>query len=522
MGKSFDEIEKEYLAKYNSQKNVSSKNPLTNNATKKTGQMETSAFKSNNGNRLLRDAAYAISMPVKSVNNAVGAVAGDDGLSVKLGLNKPITESWKDKQNRYNAGVDKNYQYDNSIITTNSIYDADREKVDKINKALGNTFSYDSYKSMPYDKLSYLNDDEKRTVAYYAQKGDYDSALDYIDSLRDITAESRENLLAENQRVSDYLSNSGAVGKLVGDVYDMGTGLAGFYGSGLGTLATLKQIAYNKRNGVNDTVDENSAFFNAAAVNAQANENLLKDKKGIGKLATQIVQQSLQQYIPTMLLGYEAVPILFGISSAGSSAYENAQNGTDAVTGMVDSVVKGIISYQSENLLSADKLFGLTGNSSPFLELSKESFKGLAKAMAGEAFEEAEEAVLDSVWEQAWVGNKSAISKEIGEYIAQGYSKEEANKMAWSNFAKETGESMLIAALSAGVDTAATGTAGNMRVNRMMQNQSAREQTVLNAAELNTDSEAYQNADRLSSQDNISVKDAVKQSKPNWNENQAE
>ena len=522
MGKSFDEIEKEYLAKYNSQKNVSNKSPLTNNATKKTGQMETSAFKSNNGNRLLRDAAYAISMPVKSVNNVVGAVAGDDGLSVKLGLNKPITQSWKDKQNRYNAGVDKNYQYDNSVITTNSIYDADREKVDKINKALGNTFSYDSYKSMPYDKLSYLNDDEKRTVAYYAQKGDYDSALDYIESLRDITAESRENLLAENQRVSDYLDNSGVVGKLVGDVYDMGTGLAGFYGSGLGTLATLKQIAYNMRNDVNDTVDENSAFFNAAAVNAQANENLLKDKKGIGKLATQIVQQSLQQYIPTMLLGYEAVPALFGLSSAGSSAYENAQNGTDAVTGMVDSVVKGIISYQSENLLSADKLFGLTGNSSPFLELSKESFKGLAKVMVGEAFEEAEEAVLDSVWEQAWVGNKSAISKEIGDYIAQGYSREEANKMAWSNFAKETGESMLIAALSAGVDTAATGTAGNMRVNRMMQNQSAREQTVLNAAELNADSEAYQNADRLASQDNISVKDAVKQYKLNWNENQAE
>ena len=189
---------------------------------------------------------------------------------------------------------------------------------------------------------------------------------------------------------------------------------------------------------------------------------------------------------------------------------------------MVDSVVKGIISYQSEKLLSAEELFGLKGNSSKFLELSKESFKGLAKAMAGEAFEEAEEAVLDSLGEQAWVGNKSAISKEIGEFIAQGYSKEEANKMAWSNFAKETGEAMLIAALSAGVDTAATGTAGNVRVNRMMQNQSAREQTVLNAAELNTDSEAYQNAERLSSQDNISVKDAVKQYKLNWKENQAE
>ena len=121
---------------------------------------------------------------------------------------------------------------------------------------------------------------------------------------------------------------------------------------------------------------------------------------------------------------------------------------------MVDSVVKGIISYQSEKLLSAEELFGLKGNSSKFLELSKESFKGLAKAMAGEAFEEAEEAVLDSLWEQAWVGNKSAISKEIGEYIAQGYSKEEANKMAWSNFAKETGESMLIAGLSAALDTA--------------------------------------------------------------------
>ena len=439
------------------------------------------------------------------------------GLQDKLGLNRPRTSSWLDEIAELESGVGEGWdvsQYDRDLGF--SPYTTEQEKIDRINYILGNDqqrFNYDINQSNTlFRNLDYLSDDQKNTLSWYAQQGDIESADRYLNAIqRDINERAMGRYKEDINRRSERAREGG-----YDWLADLGENLMGFYSEGRGVVNRIEQVAENLAEGKNDPVDPNASGMRGAVRRELTNENLYKDlsDNGIDKWATVLIQQSAQQLFPALLGGGHFVSGLFGLSTAGETSYRGALENDDALGGLVTALVKGELARQTEEILSAESLFGLDGNlpNAVLKRDFKEFGKILFQNMGGEAYEEAIEAVLDNVWEDLWMGGRSSFNQNVNAYIDAGMTEGEAKRQAVTDWCMDTLQSMLIARASAGIDSFGGTAMSRVRTQANLMSADNRNAVIQEGlTSYGDETRAFQNAMTLNDKENVSSGEAYEQ-----------
>ncbi len=225
----------------------------------------------------------------------------------------------------------------------------------------------------------------------------------------------------------DYekLQNSGKVAQLLGY---LGGGLGGAASWGATGVENIRRAL----GGEYRPIDTNSEWYSGSRVQAQAEEELLKD---IDSPAARWFAQaglSLADMAVKLPFGPAGMMVAFGAETAGNVAYDSLQRGATPDQAFANGTIAGL----AESLVSAipvDRLFKVARGGASAL-LSKQGVKQVLQQAGLEANEELITQYAQTIADIATMGNKSNWALEYQDYIAQGYSDKEAKEMTNFDF----------------------------------------------------------------------------------------
>ena len=268
-------------------------------------------------------------------------------------------------------------------------------------------------------KIDAVTDEQKAVQRVLEQRGDTEKLADYNEYLSQTT----NKQLAEE----DYekLQNSGKVAQLLGY---LGGGLGGVASWGATGVENIRRAL----GGEYRPIDTNSEWYSGSRVQAQAEEELLKD---IDSPAARWFAQaglSLADMAVKLPFGPVGMMAAFGAETAGNVAYDSLQRGATPDQAFANGTIAGL----AEGLVSAipvDRLFKVARGGASAL-LSKQGVKQVLQQAGLEANEELITQYSQTIADIATMGNKSNWALEYQDYIAQGYSDKEAKEMTNFDF----------------------------------------------------------------------------------------
>lgn len=268
-------------------------------------------------------------------------------------------------------------------------------------------------------KIDAVTDEQKAVQRVLEQRGDTEKLADYNEYLSQTT----NKQLAEE----DYekLQNSGKVAQLLGY---LGGGLGGAASWGATGVENIRRAL----GGEYRPIDTNSEWYSGSRVQAQAEEELLKD---IDSPAARWFAQaglSLADMAVKLPFGPVGMMAAFGAETAGNVAYDSLQRGATPDQAFANGTIAGL----AEGLVSAipvDRLFKVARGGASAL-LSKQGVKQVLQQAGLEANEELITQYAQTIADIATMGNKSNWALEYQDYIAQGYSDKEAKEMTNFDF----------------------------------------------------------------------------------------
>ena len=268
-------------------------------------------------------------------------------------------------------------------------------------------------------KIDAVTDEQKAVQRVLEQRGDTEKLADYNEYLSQTT----NKQLAEE----DYekLQNSGKAAQLLGY---LGGGLGGAASWGATGVESIRRAL----GGEYRPIDTNSEWYSGSRVQAQAEEELLKD---IDSPAARWFAQaglSLADMAVKLPFGPVGMMAAFGAETAGNVAYDSLQRGATPDQAFANGTIAGL----AEGLVSAipvDRLFKVARGGASAL-LSKQGVKQVLQQAGLEANEELITQYAQTIADIATMGNKSNWALEYQDYIAQGYSDKEAKEMTNFDF----------------------------------------------------------------------------------------
>lgn len=227
-------------------------------------------------------------------------------------------------------------------------------------------------------------------------------------------------------------------------------------------LGSIASVGYNTFGSIEDTVKYAGAgidkafggdgYINPDSTNvAKAQvmrEKVSEDMDGLGKFfynTTMSIGDNLARMPLLALPGGEAMSLALAGTSAGvSSANEVINNGGSIENALWTGAAAGTAEVVFEKI-SLDKLIDLRKQGTDSV------FRAVVNQMKTEGLEEVGTDIANAITDRIINGDMSQLALQYQNYIAQGYSEEEARKQISFDFASQLGQSFAAGAISGGV-----------------------------------------------------------------------
>ncbi|MGN1434064.1 MAG: hypothetical protein ACI4XI_10225 [Ruminococcus sp.] len=317
------------------------------------------------------------------------------------------------------------------------------EKYEKLKEMLGTTghsrkdlkdkSSQDAYDYI--DKLSY---DEKEQI-----RKDFNSLKNKDTLYKYYKREREEQETAEqNQILTDYSEEHPVLGSLAS--------------MGLNTYGLIEDTVKYAGAGI-DKAFGGDGYINPDSTNVAKSqvirEKVSENMDGLGKFlynTTMSIGDNLARMPLLALPGGEAMSLALAGTSAGvSSANDVIKSGGSLESALWTGAAAGAAEIVFEKI-SLDKLIDLRKQG------TESVFWAVANQMKTEGFEEGLTDITNAITDQIINGDMSQLALQYQNYIAQGYSEEEAGKQIAFDFASQLGQSFAAGAISGGVMSGGT------------------------------------------------------------------
>lgn len=362
----------------------------------------------------------------------------------------------------------------------------------------------------PNDLLSYLTDDEKRTVLYYAGKKDYKSVEDYYNTIeRDLNARA-EGVIRPKQTAA-IKDNP-----ILAPLSAAATSLA----KPAGIIATLGQNIKNRVTGEYEPVDPNSRMMQGVNANTAIHQGFGEAARGVGekiggKTGGDITSfladtgLSVVEYAATLPFGENAALAIMSSGAAGQTANDAVRRGATADEALMLGTASGAIEFLTEKL-PLESLFKAAKTQT----ITKEGIKQILKQAGIEGGEELISEYANLFADISVMGDRSEYEVYRQQLIKDGYSERDATNKAMVEFAAvRPALSALGGALSGGVMGAGATAVGNYttaQVGKSVQHNGALDTTLKESLAKPQDTEAYKQATNITQSRNVSNYDVGK------------
>ena len=227
-------------------------------------------------------------------------------------------------------------------------------------------------------------------------------------------------------------------------------------------LGSLASMGLNTYGSIEDTVNYigagiDKAFGGDGYINPDSTnvakaqvirEKVSEDMDGLGKFfynTTMSIGDNIARMPLLALPGGEAMSLALAGTSAGvSSANEVINNGGSLENALLTGAAAGTAEVVFEKI-SLDKLIDLRKQGTDSV------FRAVVNQMKTEGLEEVGTDIANAITDQIINGDMSQLALQYQNYIAQGYSEEEARKQISFDFASQLGQSFAAGAISGGV-----------------------------------------------------------------------
>ena len=288
------------------------------------------------------------------------------------------------------------------------------------------------------EDLDFLTDREKRTLLYYAGKGDWATMAQYYDTIERQLQQRRQE--SANQWAEDQANRH----KVAGTVANIGASLFSplAYGEALGQALT------NKITGEDVPVNTASPLMAGAQLAQATQKGITRDMGPVGQFLTG-TGLSIGQNLARMPLGPGAALGSMALGAAGSTALEAAERGAGAGQAATLGTLAGAAEALTEKI-PLDNLFRLAR------EGGGEGLKGFLRSTLGQMGSEATEEVISEyanrLADNIILSDQSEMADYIRQLMDQGASAEQARKAAAREFwLKQPALAGLGGALSGGI-----------------------------------------------------------------------
>lgn len=367
----------------------------------------------------------------------------------------------------------------------------------------------------PYDNLKYLTDEERRDLRYYASRGEYDRANEYLDFLApDLNA--RMQGIASNEMAK--LSEEQPVAGVLANI-------AASREAGMGVLPTIRG-AVKEQMGIYEPVDTNSRGFRAAHMLRDTTEgvgNAAYNAAGggiAGDTARFLAEAGLSaaQNASLLPMGGTAPLVFMGAQAAGSTALDTLESGGTATQALELAAASAVIESATEKI-GIDNFFRISRLGKKGIQQLLKDYKlgkplvndlrhyasQMGTQMAAEGAEEMIAEVAGNIADMAIRGDNGEYAQLVQAYVAQGMSEEKAKARAFTdmyiNNVLKAGAQGAVAGGMLGAGGAAIGTRYNNEltaVGAQLAELGLQPADVVRAAQQSGDKEAQEFARELS------------------------
>lgn len=316
------------------------------------------------------------------------------------------------------------------------------EARDTIARTGGNLSWFDDYRVM--------TDEQKAVYAYYYGKnGNEKQSVEYKDKIQ---REINQKLAQEYQeRVSAYAEEN-----------PVQAGLASIFVTPVAAAYTAADMVTNLANpdDYNRVADPNTKGGRLQrGVQAYREEGLNNIDNSVLRTLAE-AGYSVADMIPAIAANAVAPGLGTAYMGAlgGTSSYADAANrGLTNAQALQYGAVSGAVSTALEKV-GLDKIGeAFAGGKKPATQLIRQ----VLGSFMSEGSEEAAENLAQVLYDQTISGSKSEINQAIQEYMAQGMSRSEAEKKAWSDFGADTLQTFIVGGLAGGILSGAGGVVNN-------------------------------------------------------------
>lgn len=268
-------------------------------------------------------------------------------------------------------------------------------------------------------KYTYMTQAEQNTYNYYLAKEGKEKAQEYLDALDRRLDERRQAALnKENKQNAAENKVSGIVGNLVSSYFTPGA-----------FLETIRQNVENANTGEYAPVNAYSPAMMGVHAQTATQEGVTGDiesptLKFLADTGLSIGQNLVRYPMGPLGLG------MMGLGAAGSTATEATLRGATADQALELGTIAGAAEVLTEKL-PMDNFFRLLKTGSGSL---KSAMLEALKQVGTEASEEMVSEYVNRIADTVIMGDLSEMNQYITELVSAGYSQEEAEKMARSEF----------------------------------------------------------------------------------------
>jgi hypothetical protein len=301
------------------------------------------------------------------------------------------------------------------------------------------------------DRVNYMTDDQLAVYNYYLNKGDKKSALAYFKTLE--RALNEANATEKSDKAYE-LADSGVAGAL----YGTGLNVSTIATKPLAVLDAAEKVV-SDATGNYVPMDANNANMIGQKIAGAATEGITADMPDWAKFLTSAGLSTIDNVVNIALFG-AAAPAMMALQSAGSGAYQAAEQGGTPGQALALGVANGVAEYLGESF-SFSKLEELAGSGAT--RSVKEFLKRTAAQMGNEFTEESATEVMNILSEMVILGDESELAQYAAQYMEEhpDDTKAQATLATALYIAKRVGEAGLAGALSGGL----MGSAGLVRNN---------------------------------------------------------
>lgn len=310
-------------------------------------------------------------------------------------------------------------------------------KLNEFNKNGTSFKSANADEAVKYPEMGEKSQDERTKIEqdfYNLEKKGYDTEklLKYYSRIKEREEAEEELEYLRNQ--ADKYPISSSFGSMVMNTYGSIPDTVNYIGAGI-----------DKAFGGDGYINPDSTNVAKAQV---MREKVSEDMDGLGKFfynTTMSIGDNLARMPLLALPGGEAMSLALAGTSAGvSSANDVINSGGSIENALWTGAAAGTAEVVFEKI-SLDKLIDLRKQGTDSV------FRAVVNQMKTEGLEEVGTDIANAITDQIINGDMSQLSLQYQNYIAQGYSEEEARKQIAFDFASQLGQSFAAGAISGGV-----------------------------------------------------------------------